>query len=467
MANSFRDPYWRAQVAREVDAHPEDAGPIQALCLTCHAPMQHHGQLLAGGIANDVRALHDDPFAMDGVSCTVCHQARPTDFGEPASFNGRLDIQPGKRIFGPYESPAPGPMRMHTGYTPEYGPHVQDSALCGSCHTLHTRPHGVSGASSFPEQTPYLEWRNSIYSDHDGATETSRSCQSCHMADLGSMRIARNPGGRDFNIKVRENVRGHQTVGANAFMIDLLAANRDELGVTATPEALERAAAATRAMLFTQTASLDVRNIARDGEVLTFDVGVTNLTGHKFPSGYPSRRAWLQTIVQAGGETIFTSGAVDERGHIRGVHDALRVEHFDLVESPEQVPIYELVPHDVRGNPTTLLTNMATRGKDTRLLPAGWRSDGPFAADTAPVGAERDGDFTAGGDVVHYRIPLPSAEVDPARITVWLRYQAVPPSWVDPMRQVRAREITRFLRMYDAADRTPEAIAVHVAFEDR
>jgi hypothetical protein len=467
MANSFRDPFWRAQVAREIDANPGEAEAVQALCITCHAPMSHHGERLAGGSADDVRALAGHSLAEDGVSCTVCHQARPTALGVPASFAGRLDIRPGKRIFGPFPNPAPGPMRMHTGYTPEHGPHVQDSGLCGSCHTLHTRAHGVADAATFPEQTPYLEWRNSVYSDHGGATETSRSCQSCHMADLGSMRIARNPGGRDFNIGVRPNVRGHQMTGGNAFMLDLLATHRGELGVAATPETLARSAAATRAMLNTAAASVEVRNIHRHGAVLAFDVAVTNHTGHKFPSAYPSRRAWLQTVVQIGREAVFVSGGVDRRGRLAGIAEPLAIPHVDVVERPEQVPVYEMIAVDASRRPTTLLTRMTTRAKDTRLLPAGWRPDGPFADDTAPAGIGDDADFAAGGDLVHYRIPLPSADAGAARVTVWLRYQAVPPAWVEPMREVAAPETARFVRMYDAAEASPEAIAMTVAFEAR
>ena len=44
---------------------------------------------------------------------------------------------------------------------------------------------------------------------------------------------------------------------------------------------------------------------------------------------------------------------------------------------------------------------MATRGKDNRLLPEGWRRDGPHAAQTMPVGIGNDFDFTGGGDTVH------------------------------------------------------------------
>src|SRR5688572_19047285 len=47
MANSFRDPYWRAQVSKEIAADPARGEEVQASCLRCHAPMLHHSRALA------------------------------------------------------------------------------------------------------------------------------------------------------------------------------------------------------------------------------------------------------------------------------------------------------------------------------------------------------------------------------------------------------------------------------------
>ena len=171
---------------------------------------------------------------------------------------------------------------------------------------------------------------------------------------------------------------------------------------------------------------------------------------------------------QSGGTTIFESGGLDAEGRLRGIADEFAIPHVDVVDDVEDVPVYEMVASDASGHPTTLLTNMATRGKDTRLLPAGWRPDGPFAADTAPVGVTGDSDFRPGGDVVHYRIPI-DTDAPPARITVWLWYQSVPPAWVDPMRAIAAPETDRFVRlydaMYDAGMAMPEPIGVAVEVE--
>ena len=56
-----------------------------------------------------------------------------------------------------------------------------------------------------------------------------------------------------------------------------------------------------------------------DSGQLAIDVMVRNLTGHKLPTAYPSRRAWLHvTIRDRDGQVIFESGAIEPSGLIRG-----------------------------------------------------------------------------------------------------------------------------------------------------
>ncbi len=455
MANSFRDPYFHAQMERESKG---DAS-VQELCIRCHAPMAHHDRKIAGQGAPRLADVASSALAKDGVSCTVCHQIAAEGLGQESTFSGQPVISTERKIFGPFPDPATAPMRNMVGYTPTHSMHVRESALCASCHTLVTEHHGAK----FPEQTPYLEWRNSEFSTEDGASDTSRSCQECHMPETGSTRIARNPMGREFLIPVRDGYRAHAFVGGNAFVLEMLAKNREELGVAATEESLRRMVSATRRQIGEETATLAVEGLEFADGALQFSVRVQNPCGHKFPSGYPSRRAWLHVQARSGNTVLFESGAFTEDGRLRDVADELAMPHVSLVESKEQVPIFEMVAEDGSGAPTTSLTQMVRKRKDTRLLPRGHRHDGPHAKETNPVGIGSDFDFVAGGDRVGYRIPLSAKPAGRVQVVVWLHYQTIPPAWADALRGEEGEAAKRFVRLYDAMDKEPETVAVVTA----
>lgn len=458
MANSMRDPYFRAQLARETLTYPDRAAEIEGLCITCHAPMARHTADAAGFAPPRVAELENHALAQDGVSCTACHTALPDGLGTPTTWGGRLKIGRERVIFGPYEDPVTGPMTVNTNFTPTHGEHLSSSGFCGSCHTLETRP--AEDQPLFLEQAPFLEWKNSEFAENE------TSCQDCHMPDVGPTRIARNPPGRDFLIPTRSPYRGHQFVGGNAWMLEQLAEHREALNVPATAAALERAARATRKQLFERTARLEILAAKRNDGELSFDVRIENLTGHKLPTGYPSRRMWLNVDVYAGRQVVFSSGAVDDEGRIKGLAEPLLQPHRDRITAPSEVPIYEAVADDLEGNPTTSLIAMARHRKDNRLLPRGWKADGPWAEKTAPVGIGEDADFTAGFDSVHYRIPVPS-EAGRLRVIARLRYQTIPPAWVAGLRGYDAsEEVSRFLSIYDASPHASDLLAIGSDFVD-
>lgn len=454
MANSFRDPYFRAQLMKETAAAGEE---VQELCLRCHTPMLHHQARIDGKPFPRLADVDGDPFADDGVSCTVCHMMDGKNFGEDGSFSGRPTFTKERKIFGPYANVATRPMLNMVRYTPTHGPHVQKAGLCATCHTLFTEHNGTP----FPEQTPYLEWRNSEFSDErEGADPAkTRTCQQCHMPRSAPTRIARTPMGFDFNIPARPDFAVHAFVGGNAFMLDLMNEHREDLDVLAEPAQFERMAAATRAQLAEATARIAISPLARDGGALTFGITVENLTGHKFPTGYPARRAWLKVEVEVDGQLVFASGVADADGRLVGIADEMRLPHVRTVEKPGDVVVYEMVAGAPDDAPTTYLTKMVKRLKDTRLLPRGWRHDGPHIGDTAPVGVDGDADFTAGGDRVAFRIALPVEAKGRCEVRATLCYQTVPPAWVDALRSVDAEEARRFVGWYDAAKKVPETVA--------
>ena len=179
-----------------------------------------------------------------------------------------------------------------------------------------------------------------------------------------------------------------------------------------------------------------------------------NLAGHKLPTAYPSRRAWLH--VQArdeAGALLFESGAMRQDGSIEGNgndEDPRALEpHYTEITAPDQAQIYESVIVDVEGEVTTALLRGVRYAKDNRLLPSGFDKVSA-RADVAVRGhAAADPDFTADGDDVRYRIPI-QGDVRAATVSVRLLFQTIGYRWAQNLRAYDARETDRFVGYYEA-----------------
>ncbi|HEX5110193.1 MAG TPA: hypothetical protein VFV95_17200 [Vicinamibacterales bacterium] len=458
MANSGRDPYWQAAVRREVTDHPRHTEAIQDECAGCHMPMSTRISRAAGGkgevFAHLPIAEQSSPLgrlAADSVSCTVCHQISNERLGTRESFNGEFVLPEtppdGKRpIFGRYTIDQGRTTIMHSvsGFAQSEGKHITESELCASCHTLITQAFGPDGEviGSLPEQMNYQEWQHSDFS------REQRSCQSCHMpAASGPIRTASVLG------DVRDRLSRHLFVGGNAFMVRLLNRYRAELGVEATPAELEATARATERQLRDETATVSVSTPQLAGRTLTFDVDVRNLSGHKFPTGYPSRRTWLHvTVRNAQGAPVFESGAIAETGAIQGNDndaDPLRHEpHYERISRPDQVQIYEAVLGDRNGRPTTGLLTATQYLKDNRLLPRGFDKTTADPMIGVYGDAARDLDFSGGGDRVRYVVDTTGD--GPFSVSVELRYQSIGFRWAHNLAAYDSAEPKRFVRYYTA-----------------
>jgi len=458
MANSARDPYWQAAVRREVMDHPEAQAAIEDECSICHMPLATYADRAAGGSGRIFARLpiggSGDPAAADaaeGVSCVVCHRITAEKLGSPASFTGGyvLAAAPAGRppeMFGPFQVDAGRTTVMHSasGYVPAEASHVQTSELCATCHTLFTgalEPGGGEPTGRLPEQAPYLEWRHSAYRE-------SRSCQSCHMPDVAERVAVSGVLGQP-----REEVSRHVFLGGNFFMMRMLNRYRDELGVVATPGEMALAIARTVEHLQRDTASVAIEPGPTAAGRLEFDVVARNLAGHKLPTAYPSRRAWLHVVVRDGtGRTVFESGALEPDGRIRGNdndEDPTRFEpHHERVGRADQVQVYESIMAGANGALTTGLLSGVRYVKDNRLLPAGF--DKAAAPDDIAVhgDAGTDADFLAGGDRVTYAISLPGTGA--YEISAELRFQPIGYRWAENLRAYDAFETRRFVRYYDA-----------------
>ena len=462
MANSARDPYWQAAVRRETIDHPKRSADIQNECSACHMPMAQKIAHAAGGKGEVFTHLpvagpggsELQRLASDGISCTVCHQIAPDRLGTRESFNANFTLLPtradGTRtIFGPYQVDRgrQSIMRSVTGFVQSEATHIKQSELCASCHTLITEAFGPNGEviGSLPEQMNYQEWQHSAFRTEE------RSCQSCHMPRVaGPVRASSMLGA------ARDEMAQHVFVGGNAFMVRMLNRYRNELGVAALPSELDATSRATIRQLQGETATLSISPLQINGRQLEFRVDVRNLTGHKFPTGYPSRRAWLHVTVRSGDALVFESGAVDGAGAIRGNDndiDPRRYEpHYEQITQPDQVQIYEPVLGDRSGTPTTGLLTATQYLKDNRLLPRGFeKSTAP--AEIAVYGlAANDADFSQSGDQVRYAVDVSGG--GPYTVQVELLYQSIGYRWANNLDSYDAPEPKRFVSYYRSMSST-------------
>ena len=455
MANSSRDPYWQASVRRETLDHPRAAAAIEDECSTCHMPMAHTAARASGTPANVFQQLRSGGalgrLAQDGVSCTLCHQITPANLGTPASFTGGFVIDTAapaetRPLFGPFAPDAALRRLMHsaTGFQQAQGLHVRESELCATCHTLYTTARGPAGEpiGHFPEQVPFQEWQHSRYAG-------TASCQSCHMpAIAGAAPIASVLG------QPREGTRLHSFVGGNFFVLRMLDRFRGDLGVEATPAELARASAATIQHLGDAAARLTIGRAVIAGGRLDVDVSIENLSGHKLPTAYPSRRVWIRLIVRdAAGRVLFSSGAVQPSGAIAGnandENAAAFEPHYRQITQPHEVQIYEPILADSSGRITTGLIQAIRYAKDNRILPHGF-DKGTAHADVAVHGTARDdADFTGGGDRVQYLVDVRGAS-GPLTVEADLLYQPIGFRWAENLRGYNAAEPSRFVKYYDA-----------------
>lgn len=462
MANSSRDPYWQGSVRRESIDHPESTQAIQDECTICHMP--------AVRMADRDAKRHTDAFtrfehmklfpegdraAEDGVTCSVCHQIEKTGLGTDATFVGNVVIaqadKNGKRAeFGPFDIDAGHQTVMHSStatYLPTHSDHIRDSGLCGSCHTLYTSalgPHGEKLAK-FPEQMPFQEWQHSEY-------QAKQSCQSCHMPEVKEPVAVTALYGQ-----LREGMHRHVFVGSNFVVEGMLQDHRDELHTAAPPEEMDAAMKRTAEFLRTQAAKLTIPSIEQTANGIAVDVHVENYGGHKLPTAYPSRRAWLHVVVRdANGRAVFESGALNADGSIVGNDndaDPLKFEpHYREITRPDQVEIYEPILKDSEGHVTTGLLKAVGYLKDNRLLPHGF--DKATAAENIAVtgGAADDPNFNDKGSTVRYVVSTAGA-TGPFQVEAELWFQPIGFRWAHNLAPYQANEPQRMVRYYEAAAR--------------
>ena len=488
MAVSGRDPVFWAQLEYELSSlnNAEEKADVSSRCLSCHSVMgERDNPELAGDPENvyakldpeedthsdtDIKKARFGALARDGISCTVCHRIADKGLGD--TFSGEFNLGPSRSIYGPYEEVQTLPMENALGLTPTLGEHIKSAGLCGTCHALKVPVYDgdkVLKDRHFWEQTTYMEWANSDYAD-TGSLE-SRTCQECHMPETNpltgaamSTRIANiedetfpyAPGrakSGQLHLPVRggegadESYRRHVMVGANVFVMSMFEQFPRQLG--ANTHIPGRSATVVRSKLFAteealrqarqRTATVSVRTANKTNKNLEVSVEVTNFTGHKLPSGVGFRRAFIElAVLDKEGAVLWCSGCTDNVGVITdtagnrlasefaALHSDIQPDH-SIISSDKQVQIYEERIVDEDGQLTTSFLHLYKSVKDNRLLPRGWKPEGPWADLTAEHGMASTS--LPGKDDLTYSIPL----VDIAgaeSVRVAMQYQSIPPYYL-------------------------------------
>lgn len=465
-------------------------------------------------------------LARDGVSCLACHRQQPTQQppGEHQnnlkyflenSITGLFQTGPRSSLIGPFKDVMTLPMKNALGITPRQNDYIKDSRVCGTCHSIYlpvidtppVQPVGPKTPYSM-EQATYLEWLNSKFQTElppvaacslvppgNGAPPPqvcAQSCQDCHMpggyhnkelkldvpqvqTQIAVIEDQTFPAAdaraatKDIEVKYRENgfVR-HELLGMNVFLLEMFKQFNNVLGVRTTDfmsgskTGIEQTIDSFMMQARERTARIETNVVSVDAGKLVADVKVTNLAGHRLPSGVGFRRAFIEFMVldtsMGNPRLVWASGRTNDLGVIvDGEGKVLPSEffedyvdkdgkkrqrfqpHFQLIDAQNQVQIYEELTQDADDRITTSFLRRDHEFKDNRLLPAGWTRAGPdpknfagvYLEATYPKGeALNDPDYAdgSGTDTVRYSVTLPSG-LNPANLSVraTLNYQSIPP----------------------------------------
>jgi hypothetical protein len=337
------------------------------------------------------------------------------------------------------------------------------------------------------EQATYLEWLNSEYENEVNPQNlNAKSCQDCHMArNLVDERHSINipniatriahiqdptypesenvAAPEHLNVRIRnKDFRRHNFGGLNSLLIEMFRQHPDVLGVRTTDfmtgskiDAENALAGITRRARY-ETADLSVTVKQRD-EHIEAQVVVTNKVGHRFPSGVAFRRAFLEVALvrvtaSSEEETVWASGRTNALGVLIGPDGApLATEFFErddqgrqqfqphhaVIDSETQVQVYETLIHNKKRELTTSFIRGCGIIKDNRLLPRGWKLDGPgggltgrFLEATHPHQETlKDPRYAngSGTDEITYKIPRPKQDQGSLEVRATLYYQPLPP----------------------------------------
>ncbi|MEO6076422.1 MAG: hypothetical protein ABIP56_06425 [Dokdonella sp.] len=492
MANAMRDPiFWAA-----LDVANKDVPGVGDYCLRCHTPPGWFGgRVQKDGDGGSVGpsgpngcalvGKYDRPDYKNndyaGVTCHFCHRMMPNGpNGEPTLIgNANAWIDNATSCTNPDGSSYGGPCRRGP-YTYSNGllepPHGwtksafhETSELCASCHDVSTPDTsagplktlilegGVTTTRPMPIERTYSEWKQSTFADvifRNGFDSTltgtpaiakSQTCQSCHMriSQAPTAKVCQqNPNGsRTGNLPV------HEFAGANAWVPQIIKSlyggpdgldrETDYDRTTALAREMLMSGALTETSITAYTAPT-----ASVAGSMTVRVKVTNLSGHKLPTGYAEgRRMWLNVKIRDNNNAVVAESAVYDP--VTGIltEDA-QAKVYETLQG-----IWDTTP------PASCRTEVAGKkqfhfvlnnciAKDNRIPPLGFRPKSlgdPNGDELRPVAYSYPETSPGSGalvnyDVTDYTFTLPANTPRPIRVDARLNFQISSKEYIEFLR---------------------------------
>ena len=386
--------------------------PVAAqLCIRCHFPaawLQGRGQ----GTPSDNFGLTPEDM-VEGVGCDFCHRMEtpepiagatgpvpPPELSGVVISNAQVFVSDGRDKVGPFET------NRTNGHASSYSQLITDSVMCAQCHDVSNTfverkdLNGNPMGAVMPIERTYSEWASSVFAN--AAVPPTKGCQDCHMERYtGYAASAGFP-------EQREGLNDHTLVGGNAIAPPMVAYLSDTVTNAQATRVAEAAAANLR-----DAAELAATELVVDEAGPRLRVRVTNLAGHKLPTGYSE------------GRRMFISHAVTRAD---GVATPIHTGEIDgatgrFIDGREPVRKWEITlagPGET-GNSFHFAT-VDRISKDNRIPPQGFTP----REDTAPVGQFYE--MNPDGTLVNYdevELPLGDFNCWPAVVSVDLNFQAV------------------------------------------
>jgi mono/diheme cytochrome c family protein len=398
-------------------------------CHFCH-------RLMAQGPNGEAGYLENDNAWVDDVSCT-----------NPVGGGG------GPCRHGPYDYLLGPPVPPHEWVYSDY--HTQ-SAICGLCHNV-TSPDtnagplkflklndGTPTTLPFPIERTFAEWQQSQY-----AQAPQQTCQACHMPD------SEDPNATACALPGYPNRTGdlpvHAFVGGNTWIPGIIkgqyAAGIVANGGSDRSASYDQTITWARQLLGTAAAvatTIPGYTPPTGGNAgsMTVNVKITNLSGHKLPSGYSEgRRMWLNLQVHdANGSLVFESAAYNPASGVLSADAQARVyEVLQGIFNHNGTGTCDVV--DAAGKPMFHFVASDCIAKDTRIPPLGFHpatahDPNGYALRPVPVGYYPG--TTPGTlvnfDSVNYALPVPAGTVGPLTATARLYYQTSSKDYMEFLR---------------------------------